>query len=125
MIASLALTAILCAVAAIALMSIVFVVARQIKRYDLVDAAWGPSFMVIALVSFLLQPDAAWEADVQLLVTVLVLIWGSRLSWHILRRVRATDREDPRYVELRKKWRGNLALNVFFRIYLLQAVLAL
>lgn len=95
------------------------------KRYDLVDAAWGWAFMTAAIVSFLLQPGQLWEIDAALLVTTLVFIWGGRLSWHILMRIRATDSEDPRYVELRKKWRGNISFNVLTRIYLLQAVLAL
>ena len=114
-----------CGLAAVLLMSIVFVIARHVKRYDLVDAAWGWSFMAIALVSFLLQPGEQLEFDVQLLVTALVFVWGVRLSWHILRRIQATDSEDPRYVELRKKWRGNIAITIYTRIYLLQAVLAL
>ena len=106
-------------------MSIVFLVGRSIKRYDLVDAAWGWAFMTAALVSFLLQPGELWSFDPALLVTALVFIWGSRLSWHIIRRIRATSNEDPRYVELRKKWRGDVSFNVLTRIYLLQAVLAL
>lgn len=115
----------LCGLAVVTLMCIVFFVGRSIKRYDLVDAAWGWAFMMAAIVSFLLQPGQLWEIDAALLATTLVFIWGSRLSWHILKRIKATDKEDPRYVELRKKWRGNVSFNVLTRIYLLQAMLAL
>lgn len=114
-----------CGLAAVLFMSLVFLVARHIKRYDLVDAAWGGVFAVVAVTSFALQPGAWFEADLQALVTVLVLLWGGRLAFHILQRIRTTDHEDPRYVELRKAWRGNLALNVYGRIYLVQAALAL
>lgn len=116
---------ILCGLAAAAFMSAVFLIARAIKRYDLVDAAWGSSFIVIALTSFLLQPGEKLEFDTQMLTTLLVTVWGGRLTWHIIRRIQRTDSEDPRYVALRKTWKGNVALNVYTRIYLLQAVLAL
>lgn len=114
----------LCMAAVILLMSLVFLVARRIRRYDLVDAAWSWAFMTAALVSFMLQPLTIFEFDSQLLITLLVFIWGIRLSGHIVRRIRATDTEDPRYVELRRKWKGNLSLNIFLRIYMVQAVLA-
>lgn len=114
-----------CGFVAVVFMSAMFLAARKIGRYDLVDAAWGMSFISVALTSFFLQPSEWLEPDLQLLVTALVIVWGGRLSWHILRRIRRTTEEDPRYVELRKTWRGNVAVNVYIRIYLLQAVLAL
>lgn len=116
---------ILCGIVAAAFMSLVFLVARSIKRYDLIDAAWGSSFIVIALTSYFLQPGEKMEFDLQSLVTILVIIWGGRLTWHIIRRIQRTDSEDPRYVALRRSWKGNVALNVYTRIYLVQAVLAL
>lgn len=115
----------LCGLAAVAFMTFVFFVAERIKRYDLVDAAWGSVFIVIALTAFVLQPGAVLEFDAQSLVTLLVIIWGGRLTWHIVKRIRATNNEDPRYVELRKTWKGNVRFNVFSRIYLAQALLAL
>ncbi|MEO7747272.1 MAG: DUF1295 domain-containing protein [Candidatus Saccharimonadales bacterium] len=114
-----------CGLAAIVFMSLVFILAERIKRYDLVDAAWGSVFIVIALTAFALQPGAVLEFDAQSLVTLLVVIWGGRLTWHIVKRIRATKNEDPRYVELRKTWKGNVRFNVFSRIYMAQAVLAL
>lgn len=116
---------IICALAAVVFMSLVFLVARRIGRFDIVDAAWGGVFIVIALTSFILQPGAWWEPDLQLLVSALVFIWGGRLASHIIRRVGRTSREDPRYVEIRKSWKGNLELNIYIRIYVLQALLAL
>lgn len=115
----------LCGLAAVSFMSLMFLLARKIGRYDVVDAAWGLSFIVVTLTSFLLQPGELFEPDLQLLVTALVIVWGGRLSWHIIERIKRTNEEDPRYVELRKTWRGNVAANVYVRIYLVQAVLAL
>ena len=107
------------------LMTIVFVIAKHIKRYDLVDAAWGLAFISVAATSYLLQYGRIDQFDTQAVVTGLVIIWGLRLFWHIIRRIRATKSEDPRYVELRKNWKGNESLNMFVRVYLAQAVLAL
>lgn len=110
---------------AILFMSLVFIVARYFRRYDLVDAAWGWVFIVIAMCSFVLQPGVLLQFDIQSLVVLLVAIWGVRLSWYILRRIIATDVEDHRYVELRSKWRGSVGINTYIRIYLVQSVLAL
>lgn len=58
-------------------------------------------------------------------VLTLVVVWGLRLSTHILRRIRATTTEDKRYVAMRQKWQsGNENVAIFFRIYLTQALLA-
>jgi steroid 5-alpha reductase family enzyme len=116
---------VLCGLSALLLMTVVFGFAKRIKRYDLIDAAWGWSFMAIAVTSFLLQPGTKWELDMQTVVTLFVFIWGTRLSIHILRRIRATSTEDPRYVEIRTKWRGNVGFNIYTRMYVTQAVLAL
>ena len=115
----------ICAVAAVVFMSLMFVVAKRMKRYDLIDVAWGLSFITIALTSFFLQNGPVFDIDVKLLVTVLVITWGSRLAIHIGRRIKNTSEEDPRYVEIRKKWKGNVALKMYSQIYLLQAALAL
>lgn len=115
----------ICLVAVVAFMSIMFLYGRSIKRYDVVDAAWGLSFIVIALTSFFLQQGPVLDLDVKLLVTIMVIVWGGRLAWHIGRRIRNSDSEDPRYVDLRKKWKGSVAINTYTRVYLTQAVLAL
>lgn len=115
----------LCGLAGVVFMSLVFFAAERIKRYDLVDAAWGSVFIIISLTAFGLQPGVLFEFDAQILVTLLVVIWGGRLTWHILRRIKATNSEDPRYVELRKTWKGNVRFNIFSRIYVTQALIAL
>lgn len=105
------------------LMSLVFLAGRMIRRIDLVDAAWGWAAIVAVVTAYMLQRGSLLEFDTQMLVVLLVTVWGVRLSSHIIRRIRHTTKEDPRYVELRDKWRGNKTWNSFVRIYLLQAVL--
>ncbi len=111
---------------AAAFMSGVFIMGREMKRYDVVDMAWGLVFIVIALGTLLyyglsVGGDIHWG---KLLVTSLVAVWGSRLATHIGHRLQRTTEEDHRYVELRAKWRGNIERNIFFRIFMTQALLA-
>ena len=105
-------------------MCVVFLVARKIKRFDLVDAAWGWAFIVPAVTSYFLNFSNIFTLNIQTVTTLLVIIWGVRLSRHILKRIKYSKTEDERYVGLRKRWKGNVELNVFLRIYLVQAFLA-
>jgi steroid 5-alpha reductase family enzyme len=105
-------------------MSLMFVVSQVLRRTDLVDMAWGLSFIVAAIGSFLLNDYALTIGfNVQTLTTLLVIIWGGRLAYIIFLRLKSRP-EDKRYIELRKKWKGSVGLNTFLRIYVLQAVLA-
>jgi steroid 5-alpha reductase family enzyme len=105
-------------------MVLVFGVSRIVKRTDVVDAAWGPVFVVAAISALAVSPyELRSSITVQLVVTLFVCIWAARLAFVIISRLRSHS-EDKRYVELRKKWKGNEALNTFFRIFLVQALLA-
>jgi len=115
-------SAAVCLVAAGVFMSGMFLIGRHIGRYDIVDVAWGLTFMVVVLVSFVIDQSGHTAS---LVLLGLVMIWGVRLSSHIYRRLRASKQEDQRYVELRRKWHvqhENLA--IYLRIYLVQALLA-
>ena len=105
-------------------MTIVFVISQIIKRTDVVDVAWSGGFVVAAISSFALNPfGLSIGFNAQSLVVLLVAIWAIRLSYHIVRRL-VRSPEDARYVQLRKKWRGNEVLNTFFKIFMTQAFLA-
>lgn len=111
-----------CLVAAGIFMSVMFLIGRRIGRYDIVDVAWGLTFIVVTLISFLVGPHGHVASFVLL---ILVMIWGVRLSSHIYRRLRASTQEDRRYVELRQKWHTkNEHLAIYLRIYIVQALLA-
>lgn len=105
-------------------MSVMFVASRLIKRTDVVDAAWGPAFVVAAGAAFVFNRfELEFGYNVQTLVTVLVTIWATRLSYTITRRLLRKP-EDQRYIDLRREWKGNMALNTYVRIFVVQAVLA-
>jgi steroid 5-alpha reductase family enzyme len=99
----------------------VFGIALWKKRLDIVDIAWGGAFIVVALTSFVESPNPGL---LQMLVTGMVIVWGIRLGYTILRRVMSSPAEDPRYTELRSQWKGSLAFNAYVRIFLVQGFLA-
>lgn len=105
-------------------MTIAFIISWRIRRTDLVDMAWGPAFIIAAVTSFLLNGyDVAVGLNVQTLVTLLVALWAARLTFSIYKRLKSHP-EDERYVALRRKWSGNVALNTYLRVFVVQAVLA-
>lgn len=115
-------SAVICLIVAMLFMSVMFLIGRRIGRYDIVDVAWGLTFVIVVLVSFMIAPS---DHAASLVLLGLVAIWGARLSSHIYRRLRASSHEDRRYVELRQKWHAaNEDLAMYLRVYLVQALLA-
>lgn len=111
-------------VCVLAFMTIMFFFSRRLGRTDVVDAAWGPAFVVAAVSAFLLNPyDLTFGLNVQSFITALVVIWAGRLSFTITKRLLKKP-EDVRYVNLRKQWKGSEPVNTYVRIFLIQAVLA-
>lgn len=102
----------------------VFLIARMLNRLDSVDAAWGGAFIVATIASWMVGSSTSLGMTVQTLVLVLVGLWGVRLSTHIMRRL-ATHPEDKRYVALRRQWKDRVWSKAFFRIFLLQGLLAI
>lgn len=92
------------------------------KRYDLADIAWGGGFIVLASALLLKNIDKTFFA--QTLVTILVAIWGLRLSYHIFRRNWGKP-EDKRYIDLRKKWPKPYWLQALIRVFFVQGILLL
>ena len=106
------------------LMTFAFGFSRLVKRTDIIDMMWGIVIVVLAIASFLANPDGVGVGlNIQTVATLLVTIWGVRLVHHIIRRLLKST-EDPRYKELRKKWRGNQAVNSYLRVFVVQAILA-
>lgn len=106
-------------------MSLGYVIARRLRRLDIVDTMWGGAFVVMIVGGLLLQSGRIEEFDVQLLVTVMLVLWGARLMWHIGRRFARSSRQDARYTELTNDWKDALGLRAFVSIFVLQSFLAL
>lgn len=97
-----------------------FFIALKLKKNDLADVAWGGNFAVAAITSFLLGP----QNNIQLLITLLVLVWATRLSIHIYLRNRH-KKEDYRYQDMRSKWGSDQIIKSYTNVFLLQTLLAL
>ncbi|MFB9903070.1 DUF1295 domain-containing protein [Allokutzneria oryzae] len=100
---------------AVVLVVITFAVSVRKDRFDTIDTFWGLGFAAIAVTSYALSGG-------HLLVTALTVVWGVRLAWHIHSRNHGRP-EDPRYVAIRRRAKGNPLAHLFFRVFLLQAVI--
>jgi len=102
-------------------MSFVYVLAWIKKDNSIVDIAWGIGFILVAIVTFVLRPG--WVPR-HILVTALVVIWGTRLAAHIAIRKKGKG-EDFRYAKWRKNWGKWFYIRSFFQIYMLQGIFLL
>lgn len=94
-----------------------------VKKSDnsMVDVAWGLGFILVAIVSFLLNP---FVTPRKLLILALVVLWGVRLSLHIYIRNRGKG-EDYRYANWRREWGTSYLVKSFFIVFMLQGFLLL
>ena len=100
---------------------IFFIVAQSIKNNSIVDMGWGAGFIVVALGTLFYQ-GAYLERN--LLITLLILIWGGRLAYHIIRRNWGKP-EDFRYAKWRQDWGRWLVPRAFLQVFMLQGLLML
>ena len=101
-------------------MTIIFILALMRKDNSIVDVAWGIGFIVIAVYTII----QSGEVDLRkMIVSLLVLLWGLRLSFHIM--VRNSGKgEDFRYQAWRNTWKY-FVLRSFFQIFMLQGLFML
>ncbi|MFE2915702.1 DUF1295 domain-containing protein [Kitasatospora indigofera] len=106
--------------AALAVMLAAFAVGVRTGRHRGVDVAWGLAFAAVALTGYAVSAGHG-DPGRRMLATVLVLVWGLRLSAHIGWRSRGAP-EDPRYDRMLAKAPGGRRTAYALRIvYLLQA----
>lgn len=99
---------------------VTFFIAQAQRNNGLIDIAWGLGFVFSALVSFAV---GAPKGAVPMVITLCVVVWGLRLTWHLARRNLGKP-EDFRYADMRRSWNPKtFYLKMFFRIYVLQLVL--
>ncbi len=102
-------------------MSFIFMLAWIKKDNSIVDIAWGIGFILVAILTFILQTVFVTR---HVLITALILIWGTRLAAHIAIRNRGRG-EDFRYAQWRKDWEKWFLIRSFFQVYMLQGFLLL
>ncbi len=90
----------------------VFLVARRIANFGIVDIAWAAGFAPVAALYCLC---AGGGGERRALVAAMAILWSARLAWHLGRRVIGHHPvEDARYVQLRRDWSGNLGVRMFW-----------
>ena len=102
------------------LMTFLWVVSLALKNSSIVDIFWGAGFVITCWVYFALTPDGF--ALRKWLISVLVTVWGLRLSLYILWR-NWKKAEDFRYQTWRKEYGKNWWWMSYFRVFLLQGAL--
>jgi len=90
-----------------------------LRDAGIADVFWGTGFAILA-VFYAVSFDGASSRTA--LVVGLAIVWGGRLSVHILRRSRGKD-EDPRYAAWRKAAGDSFWWRSYFTVFLLQGFL--
>ncbi|MDP3071185.1 MAG: DUF1295 domain-containing protein [Opitutaceae bacterium] len=84
------------------LFAALYVLARRIDNYGIVDIAWSYAFG--ALAAFYALAGQGWPIR-RALIAALVAVWSARLGTHLFVRVVGHHPvEDSRYVQLRRDW---------------------
>jgi steroid 5-alpha reductase family enzyme len=82
------------------LMVVLWLISIVIKDVSIVDPAWGPAFVLVALIAALAGDGCLGR---RWLLFALTAVWGLRLGWHLVRRKLREPEEDRRYVSMRER----------------------
>ena len=93
-----------------------FIVGTIIKNNSIVDIGWGLGYVIVAVI--LLLFDKVINIG-QMIITLMVALWGLRLFYYIMKR-NWQKPEDFRYQKFRQDWGKNVILRAFFQVYMLQ-----
>ncbi|MFC1898257.1 DUF1295 domain-containing protein [Candidatus Cloacimonadota bacterium] len=104
------------AVEVLLFMSFVFTIAVIKKNNGIVDIAWGIGFVLVALFNFFYVPGFTPR---QMLVTLLIVLWGIRLAHYVNCR-NSGKPEDFRYAIWRREWGKFWVIRSYFQVFVLQ-----
>jgi steroid 5-alpha reductase family enzyme len=105
------------AVVVFAYVNLVHLLALLKKDNGIMDAAWGMGFILVSLVTLAVADGLDAR---RLLLGALVVVWGARLSLHILIRNAGRAGEDFRYRNWREMWGRWFYVRSYLQIYMLQ-----
>ena len=106
--------------AIVVLFTVLWVISVRSEDASIADIAWGPGILTLAVVYYFTSNGAAVRAGLML---ALVAIWAIRLAAHLYVRNRLQG-EDFRYEMLRNHRGKSWWWYSYFRVFLLQAVVA-
>tara|TARA_B100001971_G_C18267964_1_gene595963 strand:+ start:16218 stop:16985 length:768 start_codon:yes stop_codon:yes gene_type:complete len=107
--------------AAFVFINLIFLWSYLDKNLSHIDIGWGLMFVIISGASFISQ---GYLEQHHIIYLYLIGAWGIRLSAYLFKRNHGKP-EDTRYTEMREGWKGNPYVNAYYRVFLLQMVLAL
>jgi steroid 5-alpha reductase family enzyme len=102
------------------LLALLWLVSLAVRDASIVDIAWGPAFVAIAVVAYRIGDGAPARGR---LLLALVALWGLRLGGYLAWRNLGRG-EDFRYRRMREHWGARFAWVSLFTVFLLQAALA-
>ena len=101
---------------------IAFIIGTIKKNNGLMDIFYGPGYFVVALVNLVLYFILNSTLNIrQVIITALVFVWAMRLAIYVYIRNRGKP-EDYRYKEMRERWKTNIILKSFYRVYIFQGI---
>ncbi|MGB5909906.1 MAG: DUF1295 domain-containing protein [Promethearchaeia archaeon] len=102
---------------------IAFIVGTIKKNNGIMDIFYGPAYFVVSITSLILNIILTSTFCIrQVIATTLVLFWAIRLATYVYIRNRGKP-EDYRYKAMRERWKTNIALKSFFKVYLFQGII--
>jgi len=106
-----------------ALFAVLYLWARTIDNYGLVDVAWAYAFALLS--GYYALVADGWPPR-RIAIGSLAILWSLRLGTHLLKRVAGHHPvEDGRYIQLRQDWAGNFGPKMagFFQLQAASVVL--
>lgn len=103
----------------VATMVLLWLVSLALRNASIVDPFWGTGFTIVAWTAFITAGDRGTH---DLVLAMLVTIWGTRLSGYLLWRSIGKE-EDYRYQAFRRRWGSRFWIVSLFTVFLLQGAL--
>lgn len=101
-------------------MSALFLLSFKYKRYDVIDVAWGPGFIIIVLLSIYFREMILDQRSFFLII--LIIFWGLRLFIHTYNR-NLHQGEDWRYHKWHNEKSCKYSLCTFLQVFMFQGAL--
>lgn len=112
-----AFTMLIAAIVIFVYVNMIHLVALMKRDNGIMDAAWGGGFILVTLFTLLFSDG--FEPR-RILLALLVLVWGVRLSVHIAVRNAGRSTEDFRYRHWRETWGRWFYVRAYFQVFILQ-----
>ncbi len=107
---------------ALAYVLMIWLLSLLIGRVSIIDAFWGPGFVLLAMLCYVMTSDAGWGRAETVLVGM-VTVWGTRLGVHLAIRVLNDPHEDRRYAAMKANHQSHWWLKSLGIVFLLQGLI--